>query len=78
MEKARYLYRVEHPEHGEVQVEAIDRLRAISGAARIWGVPGHRLPGSAPASGSGKASEAKGKPRQPAKKRERGGAAGHE
>lgn len=35
MEKARYLYRVEHPEHGEVQVEAIDRLRAISGAARI-------------------------------------------
>lgn len=26
MEKARYLYRVEHPEHGEVQVEAIDRL----------------------------------------------------
>ena len=64
MEKARYLYRVEHPEHGEVQVEAIDRLRAISGAARIC----ERI---------GKASEAKGKPRQPAKKR-RGGAAGHE
>lgn len=39
MEKARYLYRVEHPEHGEVQVEAIDRLRAISGAAFYCGEP---------------------------------------
>ncbi len=77
MEKARYLYRVEHPEHGEVQVEAIDRLRAISGAARIWGVPWTSVARECTCERIGKASEAKGKPRQPAKKR-RGGAAGHE
>lgn len=33
MEKTLYLYRVTHPEHGQAQVEAIDRLRAISRAA---------------------------------------------
>ena len=39
MEKTLYLYRVTHPEHGQAQVEAIDRLRAISRAAGTWGVP---------------------------------------
>lgn len=63
MEKARYLYRVEHPEHGEVQVEAIDRLRAISGAARIWGVPWTSVARECTCERIGKASEAKGKPR---------------
>ena len=39
MEKTLYLYRVTHPEHGQAQVEAIDRLRAIGRAAGTWGVP---------------------------------------
>lgn len=39
MEKTLYLYRVTHPEHGQAQVEAIDRLRAISRAAgKNWRV----------------------------------------
>ena len=33
-----YQYRVRHPEHGETEVTAEDRLHAITGAAKSWGV----------------------------------------
>lgn len=77
MEKAQYLYRVEHPEHGEVQVEAIDRLRAISGAARIWGVPWTSIARECACERLGEVTVGEGKPRRPAK-RKRAGEAGHE
>lgn len=32
-----YLYRVTHPEHGEIHVKAQDRLQAIREAERAWG-----------------------------------------
>ena len=31
-------FRVEHPEYGSIRVAAVDRLRAVTGAAREWGV----------------------------------------
>ena len=37
-EEALYIYRVRHPEYGEADVEAPDRLRAIHAAAKAWGV----------------------------------------
>lgn len=36
-EKIRW--RVSHPAHGTAEVEAVDRLRAITGAAGMWRVP---------------------------------------
>ena len=39
MVKEMLLWDVKHPEHEEVRVTAPDRLNAIVGAARIWGVP---------------------------------------
>ena len=33
-----FIYRVKHPECGEIEVEAADRLRAICAAANTWGV----------------------------------------
>lgn len=33
-----YQYRVWHPEHGETEVTAEDRLHAITEAAKSWGV----------------------------------------
>lgn len=38
-EKVLFLYRVKHPVHGEIEVEAVDRLRAVAAAGRAWGVP---------------------------------------
>ena len=34
----RKRFRVEHPRYGSVRVAAVDRLRAVTGAAREWGV----------------------------------------
>lgn len=33
-----YIYRVRHPEYGEIEVKAQDRLRAICAAAKAWGI----------------------------------------
>lgn len=38
MEKLLYHYRVKHPEHGEIQVAAEDRLHAVCQAGKKWGV----------------------------------------
>lgn len=35
--KDEHLFEVKHPERPAVQVRAVDRLRAISTAAREWG-----------------------------------------
>lgn len=32
-------YRVAHPAHGTVELEAVDMLQAVCGAAKKWGVP---------------------------------------
>ena len=34
-----YLFKIIHEHHGTVNVDAIDKLRAIQAAARSWGVP---------------------------------------
>ena len=34
-----YHYRVKHPEYGEADVTAEDRLQAVCAAAKEWGVP---------------------------------------
>lgn len=34
----RKRFRVYHPGYGTVRVAAVDRLRAVTGAAREWGV----------------------------------------
>ena len=36
-DKEARLFEVQHPERPAVQVQAVDRLRAISTAAREWG-----------------------------------------
>lgn len=38
-EKVLFIYRVKHPERGEVEVEAEDRLHAVVAAGKAWGVP---------------------------------------
>lgn len=38
MSRPLYIYEVNHPEHESVQVPSPDRLRAITGAAKVWGV----------------------------------------
>lgn len=40
MEESRdlYLYRVNHPVHGETEVEASDRYFAVTKAAKEWGL----------------------------------------
>lgn len=35
---ASILFRVRHPDHGAVEVAAVDRVRAVSAAAATWGV----------------------------------------
>lgn len=35
----KYHYTVTHPEYGTVEVEASERLYAVSEAAKHWGVP---------------------------------------
>ncbi|MBQ8851247.1 MAG: hypothetical protein IJZ66_02225 [Oscillibacter sp.] len=35
----KYRYTVKHPEYGVVEVEASERLYAVSAAAKKWGVP---------------------------------------
>lgn len=35
----KYRYTVKHPEYGTVEVEASERLYAVSEAAKKWGVP---------------------------------------
>lgn len=37
-EQEKLLFRVSHPVHGETEVTAVDRYRAIIGAAREWGL----------------------------------------
>lgn len=36
-DKEARLFEVQHPERPAVQVQAVDRLRAIAAAAREWG-----------------------------------------
>lgn len=35
----KFRYRVTHPDYGAVEITAVDRLRAVSGAGVIWEVP---------------------------------------
>ncbi len=37
-ERKIYLWRVSHPAHGEVEVEASERYSAVTAAAHEWGV----------------------------------------
>lgn len=37
-ERKKYLFRVSHPVHGEIEVEASDRYFAVTGAAHEWGL----------------------------------------
>lgn len=37
-EKELFLFRVKHPEHGETEVTAEDRLHAVVAAAKAYGV----------------------------------------
>lgn len=34
-----FIYRVKHPEYGEIEVKAQDRLRAASESGKAWGTP---------------------------------------
>ena len=36
MSETKYRWSVTHPEHGTVEVQAIDRLRALTAAAMQW------------------------------------------
>lgn len=38
-DKEARLFEVQHPERPAVQVQAVDRLRAVAAAAREWGRP---------------------------------------
>lgn len=37
-ERKRYLFRVSHPVHGEIEVEASERYFAVTAAAHEWGL----------------------------------------
>lgn len=37
-EREIYLFRVSHPNHGDIEVEAADRYTAVTGAAKEWGL----------------------------------------
>lgn len=37
-ERKKYLFRVSHPVHGEIEAEASDRYFAVTGAAHEWGL----------------------------------------
>lgn len=37
-ERKTYLFRVSHPVHGEIEVEASDRYFAVTSAAHEWGL----------------------------------------
>lgn len=37
-ERKIYLFRVSHPVHGEIEVEASDRYFAVTAAAHDWGI----------------------------------------
>lgn len=39
MEDLLYIYRVRHPELGEIEVMARDRLHAACEAGKAWGIP---------------------------------------
>lgn len=68
-ENVTYLYHVKHPEHGEVNVVAKDRLTAAAAAAKAWGVRWTSIARECSYERRGEASETK---KQPAKKRPAG------
>lgn len=37
-ERKKYLFRVSHPVHGEIEVEASERYFAVTAAAHEWGL----------------------------------------
>lgn len=54
--RRRDVWRVQHPQHGSVEVEAEDKLRACQLAAEIWDVDGHRSPKTATTCGCRRAA----------------------